>query len=255
MAFSDCRPRIGRRSRRPESPNVTLCGAASPSLVPLRRLESLLSRRQHHRMIRHGGIRRLRPPPESGRNSRLTNHGGWSPRYRKESSGNAEDQAEIEPSSHEDTCAGEHDDDVSPRSMSTRHQQKHDCCDENNHALHIPGGCEDGLAKIGLRWAESFPPGPLQTARNALRIALRRRSASGERRIIIGSEPFEVTGRKGFKADTESDARHEATREYNALGTSESPGSDHPADGRPHGDARGRPRVLPRADAQDRDSA
>jgi len=29
--------------------------------------------------------------------------------------------------------------------MSTRQQQEHDCRDENNYALDIPDGCEDGL--------------------------------------------------------------------------------------------------------------
>ncbi len=35
--------------------------------------------------------------------------------------------------------------------MSTRHKQKHDCCDENNHALRIPDGCEDSLDILRAR--------------------------------------------------------------------------------------------------------
>src|SRR6059036_2819890 len=60
---------------------------------------------------------------------------------------------------------------------------------------------------------------------------------------------FPVPGGRGIRRVAES------TGGPHDLGTSEPPVSDHPADGRSHRHARGRPRVLPRADAQARDSA
>src|SRR3989441_8288794 len=69
------------------------------------------------------------------------------------------------------------------------------------------------------------------------------------------ASPVSLSRGEGFKDRCGIRRGAESTGGPHDLGTSEPPVSDHPADGRSHRDARGRPRILPRPDAQARDPA